>query len=104
MAKVFAGISFSSEIAYEYKWQQVTGTYYRSIFIRHSGGIGITEAVMGPVIAILTGAVLIAAGIVSSSEVPQWAGIILSVAGVATVLIGMIMLFSLALQGKQGKK
>jgi hypothetical protein len=56
---------------------------------------------MGPVIAILTGAVLIAGGIVSSSAVPEWAGILLSVAGVATVLIGMIMLFGLALHGKK---
>ena len=56
---------------------------------------------MGPVIAILTGAILITAGIVSASSIAQWVGIILSIAGVATVLVGMIMLVGLAEQGKK---
>ncbi len=56
---------------------------------------------MGPVVAILTGAILIAAGILSAPSLAHWAGIILSIAGVATVLVGIIMLFGLAQQGKK---
>ncbi|MCK9630971.1 MAG: hypothetical protein M0R30_04955 [Methanoregula sp.] len=60
------------------------------------GGITIAEPVMVPVIAILVGALLIAIGITSASPLSPGIGIILGIAGVATVLVGIIMLFGLA--------
>jgi membrane-bound ClpP family serine protease len=51
---------------------------------------------MVPVIAILVGALLIAIGITSASPLSPGIGIILGIAGVATVLVGIIMLFGLA--------
>jgi len=57
------------------------------------------EPVMGPVVAILVGAILIAAGIRFSVLLAHGIGIVLGIAGVATILVGMIMLFGLA-QGK----
>lgn len=59
-----------------------------------------TEPVMGPVIAILAGGLMIAAGIIFSSRLFPGVGLILAIAGVATVLVGMIMLFGLAHEKK----
>ena len=53
---------------------------------------------MGPVIAILVGALLIATGILASSRLGTGIGIILAIAGVATLIIGLVMLFNLARQ------
>jgi len=58
------------------------------------------EPVMGPVMTMLIGGLLIAAGLILGSRLPPWVGIILAIAGVATVMVGMIMLFGLA----HGKK
>jgi hypothetical protein len=46
--------------------------------------------------AILIGALLIAAGILVSSTLGPGIGIILGIAGVATILVGIAMLFGLA--------
>lgn len=54
------------------------------------------EPVMKPVLSMLIGAVLIAAGLVSASSFAPGVGIILAIAGVATVIVGIIMLFGLA--------
>jgi len=62
------------------------------------GGIRITEPVMTPVVAMLIGAVLIALELLFSSSIPLAIGIILSIAGVATVIVGMVMLFGIARQ------
>ncbi|MDD1689310.1 MAG: hypothetical protein LUQ66_01460 [Methanoregula sp.] len=51
---------------------------------------------MVPVIAILVGALLIAIGITSAPSLAPGIGIVLGIAGVATVLVGIIMLFGLA--------
>lgn len=59
-----------------------------------------TEPVMAPVMTILIGALLIAADLLFASGFPEWVSIILAIAGVATLLVGMIMLFGLA----HGKK
>jgi hypothetical protein len=58
------------------------------------------EPVMGPVVTILIGALLIAAGLLFDPGLAPWIGILLAIGGVATVLVGMIMLFGLA----HGKK
>jgi len=58
------------------------------------------EPVMGPVTTILIGALLIAADLMFAPHLAPWIGIILAIAGVATILVGMIMLFGLA----HGKK
>lgn len=55
---------------------------------------------MRPIIAILIGALLIATGIIFSSWLAPWVGIILGIAGVATVLVGIAMLFGLAQEKK----
>ncbi len=65
-----------------------------------AGGIRIAEPVMGPVVTILIGAILIAIGVTFASSHGPGVGIVLGIAGVATVLVGIIMLFGLA----QGKK
>lgn len=54
------------------------------------------EAVMAPVFAILAGAILIAVDLLSAAALAPWIRIILGVGGVATILLGMIMLFGLA--------
>ena len=54
------------------------------------------EPVMGPVVTILIGGLLIAAGLILAPRLPPWVGIILAIAGVATLMVGMIMLFGLA--------
>jgi ABC-type multidrug transport system permease subunit len=54
------------------------------------------EPVMAPVMILLIGGLLIAAGILLASRLAPWVGIILAIAGVATLLVGMIMLFGLA--------
>ena len=54
------------------------------------------EPVMAPVMILLIGGLLIAAGILMASRLAPWVGIILAIAGVATFLVGMIMLFGLA--------
>jgi len=51
---------------------------------------------MPPVLAILTGAILIAAGLGSAALIAPWIRIILGVGGVATILLGIIMLFTIA--------
>jgi len=58
------------------------------------------EPVMGPVTTILIGALLIAAGLFFASRIAPWMGIILAIGGVATILVGMIMLFGLAHEKK----
>lgn len=60
------------------------------------GVIGISEPVMGPIIAILTGALLIAVGVYSAALMIAWIGIVVSIAGVATILVGLAMLVALA--------
>ena len=58
------------------------------------------EPVMGPVITILIGGLLITAGLILASRLAPWMGIILAIAGVATLMVGMIMLFGLAHEQK----
>lgn len=53
---------------------------------------------MKPVVTILIGGVLIASGIVFASSFAPGIGIVLGVGGVATVLVGIAMLFGLARQ------
>ena len=55
---------------------------------------------MRPVVAILIGALLIAGGIIASPHMAPWIGILLGIGGVATVLVGIAMLFGLAQQKK----
>jgi len=54
------------------------------------------EPVMGPIIAILIGALLIAIGVYSAATTALWIGIVVSLAGVATILVGLVMLVGLA--------
>ncbi len=61
-------------------------------------GPPIAEPVMKPVLTILIGGVLIAAGIIFASSLAPGIGIVLGVGGVATVLVGIAMLFGLARQ------
>jgi len=56
---------------------------------------------MGPVIVILVAAVLIAAGLLSASRLGEGVGIILALAGIATIIVGMTMLFNPARQEKR---
>jgi hypothetical protein len=51
---------------------------------------------MKPVLTILIGGILIATGIVFASSLAPGIGIVLGVGGVATVLVGIAMLFGLA--------
>ncbi|MFA6331642.1 MAG: hypothetical protein WCX22_01700 [Methanoregula sp.] len=51
---------------------------------------------MRPVIIILIGALLIAAGILFSSALAPGISIVLGIGGVATILVGIAMLFGLA--------
>ncbi|MDD5141942.1 hypothetical protein [Methanoregula sp.] len=53
---------------------------------------------MRPVVTIMIGGVLIAAGIVFASSLAPWIGIVLGMGGVATVLVGIAMLFGMAHQ------
>jgi len=55
-----------------------------------------TEPVMEPVVAILAGGVLIGAGLIFASTLAPGIRIILGIAGVVTILVGIIMLFGLA--------
>lgn len=55
---------------------------------------------MRPVIAILIGALAIAIGIVFASRLAAGVGIVLGIAGVATILVGIAMLFGLAQEKK----
>jgi hypothetical protein len=55
---------------------------------------------MKPVIAILIGALLIAGGIILAPQLAPGIGIILGIGGVATVLVGIAMLFGLAQEKK----
>ena len=61
---------------------------------------------MGPIIAILIGALLIAFGVYSATTAVTWIGIVVSIAGVATFLVGLVMLVQLAKanQDTNGKK
>jgi hypothetical protein len=52
--------------------------------------------VIGPVFVMLVGAVLIAIGLVFASALVLWIRILFGLGGVATILLGMIMLFGLA--------
>jgi len=73
--------------------------YYRGILMGYgSGGIAIAEPVMKPVMTILIGGILIATGIVFASSLAPGIGIVLGVGGVATILVGIAMLFGLARQ------
>ncbi|MDD1693343.1 MAG: hypothetical protein LUQ71_01330 [Methanoregula sp.] len=51
---------------------------------------------MRPIMAILIGALLIAIGIIFASKLAPGVGIILGIGGVATVLVGIAMLFGMA--------
>jgi hypothetical protein len=51
---------------------------------------------MRPVITILIGAVLIAVGIMFASTLAPGVGIVLGIGGVATVVVGIAMLFGMA--------
>ena len=64
-------------------------------------GLHIAEPVMKPVVTILVGGILIASGIVFASTLAPGIGIVLGVGGVATVLVGIAMLFGLAHQKTQ---
>lgn len=64
----------------------------------HAEGSLIAEPVMKPVLTILIGGILIAVGIMSASSLAPGIGIVLGVGGVATVLVGIAMLFGLAHQ------
>jgi len=55
---------------------------------------------MRPVIVILIGAVLIAIGIIFAPRMAPGVGIILGIGGVATILVGIAMLFGLAQEKK----
>ncbi|MFA4876508.1 MAG: hypothetical protein WC586_03770 [Methanoregula sp.] len=55
-----------------------------------------------PVLAILAGGVLIITGILLASALVPWIPILLATAGVASVLLGIAMLFGLA-YGKPSK-
>mgnify|MGYP001213512396 CR=1 FL=1 len=55
---------------------------------------------MRPVVAILIGALLIAIGIISAPHMAPGVGIILGIGGVATILVGIAMLFGLAQEKK----
>jgi hypothetical protein len=61
------------------------------------------EPVMGPIIAILIGAVLIAIGVYSAATTAPWIGIVVSIGGVATILVGLVMLVGLANGNKSAK-
>lgn len=63
-----------------------------------TGGVAIAEPVMKPVMAILIGGILIATGIIFASSLAPGIGIVLGVGGVATVIVGIAMLFGLARQ------
>ena len=65
-----------------------------------SGGTGITEPVMKPVMVILIGALLIAAGIMLSASLPPGVAVVFGIGGVATILVGIAMLFALAQKNK----
>ncbi|MCK9580663.1 MAG: hypothetical protein M0Q92_09465 [Methanoregula sp.] len=68
----------------------------------------IKEPVMVPIIAILIGALLIASGIYFAATITTaaWIGIVLSIGGVATILVGLVMLVILARDNtaQEGKK
>jgi len=51
---------------------------------------------MGPIIAILIGALLIAVGVYFAATTAAWIGIVVSIGGVATILVGLVMLVDLA--------
>jgi hypothetical protein len=59
-------------------------------------GLEIAEPVMAPIFAILIGALLIALGTYTAAIVVPWIGIVVSIAGVATILVGLVMLVELA--------
>ncbi len=61
---------------------------------------------MGPIIAILIGALLIAFGVYFAATAATWIGIVISIGGVATILVGLVMLVDLAKGNKapDGKK
>lgn len=59
---------------------------------------------MGPIIAILTGALLIAVGVYSAALMIVWVGIVVSIAGVATILVGLAMLVALANRTTEEKR
>jgi len=64
------------------------------------------QPVMGPIIAILIGALLIAIGVYSATTSIAWLGIVVSITGVATILVGLVMLVQLAKANQElvGKK
>jgi multisubunit Na+/H+ antiporter MnhB subunit len=55
---------------------------------------------MRPVIVILIGAILIAIGVIFASHMAPGVGVILGIGGVATILVGIAMLFGLAQEKK----
>lgn len=58
------------------------------------------ETVMGPILAILIGALLIAVGVYAAATSIAWIGIVVSIAGVATILVGLAMLVQMAKAGQ----
>lgn len=66
------------------------------IYHNRQGVFFIAEPVMGPIIAILIGALLIAVGVYFAATTAQWIGIVVSIGGVATILVGLVMLVEMA--------
>jgi uncharacterized Tic20 family protein len=55
---------------------------------------------MGPILAILIGAILIAVGVYAAATSIAWIGIVVSIGGVATILVGLAMLVQMAKAGQ----
>ena len=55
---------------------------------------------MKPVLVILIGALLIAGAVIFSSTLAPGIGIVLGIGGVATILVGIAMLFGMAQKSK----
>ena len=59
---------------------------------------------MRPMIAILIGAVLIGFGIFAANKFGEGVGLLLALAGVVTLIVGLAMLFNLAVMNEEQKK
>ncbi len=70
--------------------------YPKSELSDTKGGMSLAEEVMGPVFVMLVGAVLIALGLLFASSLVLWIRILFGLGGVATILLGMVMLFGIA--------
>jgi hypothetical protein len=72
----------------------------QKIFMYRSRGEIMAEPVMEPVIAILAGAVLVGSSLITAAVLAPGIRMILGIAGVVTLLVGIIMLFGIA-RGKE---